>query len=98
MEILDVIESRRRRKRERIEELFVAAEAVANRVGYVFADPKKRSESDLLWPWHIFPDLFSEEAEEKAKRAEEAETAAIKAMMDARVRAMNKKCGGNDGA
>ncbi len=100
MEITDIVESHRRKteraKKDRVSEMFICAEATANRIGYIFTDSKSRSESDLLWPWDLFPDLFSEEAEEQEKRAAEAETAAIKAIMDARARAVNDKFGGNE--
>lgn len=98
-EIFDIVESHRRiqtrEKKERITEQFTMAEVIANRVGYVFSDPNKRRESDITWPWDYYPELFSEEAEAREKRIAEAETEAIKAVMEARIRAVNAKFGGN---
>lgn len=63
-EIVDRIESHGRRQKEEINRLFVLAEVIANRVGFMFGDKKSRSEEDLLHPWHFYPKLFAEEKDE----------------------------------
>lgn len=61
-ETIEILESRGRTEREKIRKnvrlAFTLADAIGNRVAFVFKDPKERSEEDLLQPWHIYPDLF----------------------------------------
>ena len=61
-ETVEILESRGRTEREQMHKsvqiAFTLADAIGNRVAFVFKDPKERSEEDLLHPWHIFPDLF----------------------------------------
>lgn len=37
------------------------AEVISNRVGIIFSGKKDHDESDLLQPWHFYPDLFKDE-------------------------------------
>ena len=60
-EITDIIESHGRRQKEEINRLFVLAEVISNRVGIIFSGKKDHDESDLLRPWHFYPDLFKDE-------------------------------------
>lgn len=72
MEILDVIESHRRKKKReqtmKIERLFVLAEVIVNRVAYGFSE--KKDPSNLVQPWDMYPQLFPEE-KRSAERAQE---------------------------
>lgn len=60
----------RRIENERREKLlleFGIADAIASRIAFVFTDPKKRSESDILQPWERFPELFEKERDQIEK-------------------------------
>lgn len=92
-EIVDIIEAYKRRqtrdKKSRVEEAFVLAEVIANRVGMVFGG--KKSDSDVLWPWHFYPDLFEDKSEEIEEKREQIETEMLKIQLNSRVEAWNKR-------
>lgn len=79
----------RKKQRIRIDELFVQAEVTANRVVYGFND--KRSESDLIKPWDVYPELYDGYAEAEEERQTQMETEMLKAQMDARVALWNAR-------
>jgi len=62
METLHILESRRRVQEEQmhrdVQIAFQLANAIGNRIGFLFKKPEDRSEEDLLQPWDVFPDLF----------------------------------------
>ena len=76
-------------KKERIEELFVLAEAVANRIAIAFNG--KSGDADFAMPWHFYPELFEDKTKELEEQRELAETQKFKAAMDGRVAAWNKR-------
>ena len=93
MEIKDILEAYNRQqakeKKDRIEELFVLAEVTANRVAISFSG--KANYEDYMQPWHFYPGLFEDKSKESEERREQVETEALKALMDARVAAWNKR-------
>lgn len=92
-EIKDAIDSYRRvqekKKKERIEELFLLAEVTANRIGYGFNS--KRSTSDLIQPWHAYPTLFENLDEDLEEQQEALELEKYKARMNSHVEAWNRR-------
>lgn len=74
LDILDAHDKKVKAEQKRDTELaFVLAGAISSRIGYIFADEKKRSETDILWPWDVYPELFALEkmevmAERKARQ------------------------------
>lgn len=64
-ELLDTINARENQKahdfKEQISIVFANAEATASRVAFVFTDPKKRNKKNIVMPWDLYPQLFSEE-------------------------------------
>lgn len=93
-EIVDIIESETRRRREEIGRLFVLADAISSRVAYFFSDPKKRRESDIVQPWDSYPSLFEtakEAHEDRKEQRQDAELEAYKARMATAIEAWNKR-------
>lgn len=92
-EIQDVIEASNRQKtrdkKDRVEELFVLAEATANRV--ILGMSNNASDSDLVQPWHYYPDIFEDKTKEMEEQRELAETEIFKAKMSARAEVWNKR-------
>ena len=82
-EIIDMLRAQESAERiqfeQKVELTFVLANAVASRIGYVFADLKTRDEKLLYQPWQAYPQLFKAEAEEDAKARAEAELDDFKA-------------------
>lgn len=78
-EIIDMLRAQESAERiqfeQKVELTFVLANAVASRIGYIFADPKIRDEKLIYQPWQAYPQLFRAEAEARA----EAELADFKA-------------------
>ena len=72
-EIMDIIDTYEKQNRERIEEAFQAAEAVASRIIYFFSDPKSRREDQILQPWHVYPELYPEAIQMAEEKKEEDE-------------------------
>ena len=93
LEIKDILEAydrqETRKKKERVANLFVLAEVIANRVAISFngkADPE-----DYMQPWHFYPGLFEDKSEEIEEQRELKETEKLKILMDSRVAAWNKR-------
>ena len=93
LEIKDILDSfertRKREKKEKIEELFILAEVTANRV--LNGLNGNNSISDYIQPHHYYPDLFEDMEEEIKKKQEEAELQRYKDDMKARAEAWNKR-------
>ena len=79
----------KRKKKERIEELFILAEVSANRI--LNGLNGKSSYSDYVQPYHYYPDLFENLDEVIEQKREEAELERYKADMRARADAWNKR-------
>lgn len=92
-EIYDILRcyerTEKRKKKEHILDLFVVAEVTANRILAGF--DSKSSESDLLQPWHFYPELFEDMSKGIEERREMLETERFKAHMEARIEAWNKR-------
>lgn len=92
-EIKDIIDSCNRmeilKKKDRVLELFVLAEATANRIIYGFNS--KHSESDLIQPWNFYPELFEDKSEELEKHREMIELENYKARFNKGVEAWNRR-------
>lgn len=77
LEILDIMEANQRKHKkdfkEKVERDFTLAEAIVSRIGYIFADEKKRRNARIYQPWDAYPDLFVIEAEEARQVKETAE-------------------------
>lgn len=71
MEIIDVIESYKRKEQSKIYKLFLVADVIANRVAQGFSKEK----IERLMPWDVYPDMFKDEkiSYEKAQQKEELE-------------------------
>lgn len=67
LEIYDRVESYRRttelKRKEKIDQDFVLASAIATRVIWFFEDPKDRTQDQILEPYDAYPDLFKKEEE-----------------------------------
>ncbi len=61
----------------------------ANRVLYGLSP--KASESDLLRPWHFYPDLFEDKSEEMEEQREMRELEKYKAQFNRGVEAWNRR-------
>ena len=92
-EIEDIIESygrqKRQNKKERVEELFMVAEVTSNRI--ISCLNSNASESNLLRPWHFYPDLFEDQSEEIGEQREAAELEKYKARFNKGVAAWNRR-------
>lgn len=78
LEILDILEAARRNEEKELEKWkakielqFFTAQAISSRIGYIFGDEKKRSISDILQPWDVYPDLFENKTEEIEQKQNE---------------------------
>ena len=87
---MDTIESYNRVKKQKIADMFMHATVIADRIGGQFS---KKSSDDVLHPWHFYPETFSDERTRYEAAEAERETYLIKAQMDARIAALNKKFG-----
>lgn len=95
-ELVDIIDSQTRRRKEEIGRLFVLADAISSRVGYFFSDPKKRRPEDILQPWDSYHDLYKndlaeQEIEAKEEKEIDAELEAYKARMAVGIAAWNAR-------
>ena len=90
-EIEDMIESYYRAlkiaEKRKIEQLFLAAEAIASRVALLFSSEK--DSSAILQPWHAYPELFEKEKDSADEYEEQKQLEAYKAAMRQRAAAMN---------
>ncbi len=97
-EIEDVVESYYRTlknaEKRKIEQLFLVAETIANRVALLF--PPEKDSSTILQPWHFYPELFEEERGRADEYEERRQLEAYKAAMRQRAAAMNKIMRGTD--
>lgn len=77
LEVLDLINSYDRRKKEEIRQQidlqFSLADVIANRVSIIFGDKKQRV--PVLQPWSVYPDLFEDRSEELEEARAQQETA-----------------------
>lgn len=93
IEIKDILDSyertQKRRKKEKVEELFILAEVTANRI--LNGLNGKSSYSDYVQPHHYYPDLFENVDELIEKKKEEEELQRYKEDMKARADAWNKR-------
>lgn len=69
--------------------MFILAEVTANRILYGFSG--KGSESDLIHPWHYYPDLFDDLSEEIEEEREMRELEKYKARFNKGVDAWNRR-------
>lgn len=60
-ELIDIIDSYKRRQKEVINKIFVLADVISNRIGYLFTLDNKRDNYTLAEPWHYYPDLFEKD-------------------------------------
>lgn len=60
-ELIDIIDSYKRRQKEVINKIFVLADVISNRIGYLFTPDNKRDNYTLAEPWHYYPDLFEKD-------------------------------------
>ena len=94
-EIMDLIEAYDREEqndfKKRVSLAFANAEAVASRIIYAFTDKKKRKDKDIVQPWTIYPELFSDELEKAQAREEEIQMEKHKAQMEAYAARWNKR-------
>lgn len=85
-EVLDIIESRQRVKKERIKTeivlKFAEADAISSRIAYLFGG-KGRRKSDILTAHKMFPELFEEERKQAEKEEEARALELHKAQMQA---------------
>ena len=94
---MDAIESGERKRKDEISRLFTLADAISSRVGYIFADPKKRNSSDILQPWDYYPELFKDEKakvygeDEEEESVADPELEAYKARMAIGIARWNKR-------
>lgn len=94
-EIYDAIDAYGRRQKEVIGRLFVLAEVISNRIGYVFTKKEDRNEENLLKPWHFYPTMFEEERTkaEEPDPSDDKELQAYNARMIAWAENWNRRSG-----
>ena len=97
-EVVDIIESGERKRKEEISRLFTLADAISSRVGFIFSDPKKRNSSDIIQPWDCYPELFKDEKakaygedEDEESNIADPELEAYKARMAIGIARWNKR-------
>ena len=78
--LLDLMESRERmikaEEKRASGRVFVLANAISTRIGYLFTDPKERTEDMILQAWDAYPELYEKEkqkAEEKKAESRQEE-------------------------
>lgn len=74
-------------EKRKIEQLFLAAEAIASRVALLFSSEK--DSLAILQPWHAYPELFEKEKDSADEYEEQRQLEAYKASMRQRAAAMN---------
>ena len=65
------------------------AEVTANRIAISFSG--KKNDSDFIMPWHYYPGLFEDKSEQAEEERERIETEVLKAYMNSRAEAWNKR-------
>lgn len=96
-EIDDMIESYYRTfritEKRKIEQLFLMADAIISRAALLFPNADS---SNILQPWHAYPDLFTAEKEDADEFEEQKQLEAYKAQMRQRAAIMNSVMGENN--
>lgn len=97
-EVVDIIESGERKRKDEISRLFTLADAISSRVDFIFSDPKKRNSSDIIQPWDYYPELFKDEKakaygedEDEESNIADPELEAYKARMAIGIARWNKR-------
>lgn len=93
-ELVDILEAYNRREKERerrnVDRVFVLSDAIASRIGYLFADKKHRRDDMILKPQDAYPTLYKR-SEEEEKAAEKAELEAFKQRRAAAAERWNRR-------